>query len=49
MKYFLLIIPLLIWAFVWIYSEINICRHGGDVFDWTKKLVKWLDNKEGLK
>ena len=28
---------------VYITSEIRIYRKGGDVFQWTVKLAKWLD------
>lgn len=30
---------------VYIVSEIDHCRRGNDVYDWTKKLVKWIDKK----
>ena len=30
---------------VYIVSEIDHCRRGNDVYDWTKKLVKWIDRK----
>lgn len=30
---------------VYIVSEIDHCRRGHGVYDWTKKLVKWIDRK----
>ncbi len=29
----------------YVMAEIRHCRKGHDVYDWTKKLVKWLDKK----
>ncbi len=30
---------------LFVMAEIMHCRKGHDVYDWTKKLVKWLDKK----
>jgi len=44
---FLYLIMILIAAFAGLHvmSEIRHCREGHDVYDWTKKLVAWIDKK----
>jgi hypothetical protein len=32
-------------AVLFVMAEIMHCRKGHDVYDWTKKLAKWLDKK----
>lgn len=29
----------------YVYGEVQVCRHRGDVYEWTKKLTAWLDKK----
>ncbi len=53
MKYLILLIPIIIFIVIWIYSELVIYHSGKDVYEWVKKLDKWLhkDNykKDNLK
>jgi hypothetical protein len=31
---------------VYVMTEVAHCRRGHDVYDWTRKLVNWLDRKQ---
>lgn len=44
MIYFVIVAAILVSAF-YVMAEIMHCRKEHDVYDWTKKLVKWLDKK----
>ena len=45
MIYFVIVALILI-AGCYVMAEIMHCRKGHDVYDWTKKLVEWMDKND---
>ena len=45
MKYLVFLIPIFYFLAVMLWGEIRVYRRGGDVYNWTKSLVDWIDRK----
>lgn len=40
-----IIVTAIVFLTVYVIAEVMHCRRGHDVYDWTRKLVKWMDQK----